>query len=172
MSDRAEPRPQGVQPPVDGEREPTAYQLTLGAMIFPVWGHWIFNAASAASLALVGAPALALAWLPAVCLSDVVLQFVYRRWMKTAREEDSRRGLRRLSWFVLAKTCLWFSASTLYVAQSHSMPGLGLLAVNAVSMVALGVSLGWTSRGTFAAMVVPPVFALTLACVAAVGLGP
>jgi signal transduction histidine kinase/ActR/RegA family two-component response regulator len=169
MSEMPRERPQGVRPPPETAQDVTPYQLTLGSMIFPIWGHFIFNLAAAASLALVGAPTLAAAWAFGLCGTDLILQGLFRRWIATAAGLESNRGLSRLSWLVLGKTLVWFAPPTAFVIASHSLAGLGYLAMIAVSMTALGVSLGWTSRRIFSVMVIPPVLALTVACVAVAG---
>jgi signal transduction histidine kinase/ActR/RegA family two-component response regulator len=85
---------------------------------------------------------------------------------------DSPRGLRRLTYVVLARTALWYLPPLAYTVMSHSPAGFAFLAVTAVSSTALGVSLGWTSPRIFAAMVIPAVASLAVATVAVLGLGP
>ncbi|MFL5296789.1 MAG: ATP-binding protein [Phenylobacterium sp.] len=165
MSDAKASRPQGAQPPM----ELSPYQLSLAAMTFPWPGHWAFNILAGASLALVGAPALAAAWTVALCLADVAMQAVLGRWAKVAGAVEPHRGLTRLSWLVWAKTALWFSAPIAFVLSARSAAGLAYVAVTAISMTALGVSLGWTSRRIFAAMVTPAVLAVLIAVLAVVG---
>ena len=66
MNDATAARPQGIQPPIEGKRELTPYQLSLAALTFPWASHCLFNLAAGASLALIGAPRLATASAPAV----------------------------------------------------------------------------------------------------------
>jgi len=168
MSDAAA-RPQGAQPGIEEMQAFTPYQLSLAALTFPWPAHWLFNILAGASLALLGAPALAAAWTAVMCVADVALQKLFARWTRTAGQIDSGAGLRRLSAVAALKTAFWFSASTALTITAHSIPAFAYVAVTALSMTALGVSLGWTSRLIFSAMAVPALAALTVAAVAMTG---
>jgi len=173
MSETNGQRVKGDQPPAKGALDQSPYELTLMAVSFPFLGHWIFDIAAAAALKLVGAPWFGVAaWLTGLLAIDAAQQTLYRRWSKTAAGEDSRTGLRRLSLQVLARTCFWAAAPTAWVVASHSPAALAFLGVTSLSLMAIGVSSGWTSRRVFAAMVVPPVLALTIAGLSVVGIGP
>jgi signal transduction histidine kinase/ActR/RegA family two-component response regulator len=162
-------RPQGAQPPIEGAPQLTPYQLSLAALLFPWPAHWGFDLVAGAALALIGAPGLAAVWTAALCVIDVALQKLYQRWLRKAADADSSRGLRRLSLVVAAKTALWFSAATALAVTTRSSAAFAYVAVTAVSMTALGVSLGWTSRLIFAAMAAPSLLALAVAASALIG---
>ncbi len=165
------PRHVSEQSPDEVIQDYTPYQMTLMAMVFPWQAHAVFNVFAALALALVGAPWLALAWGVGLCATDWFTQRTYRRWLASAGEMDSAMGLRRLSGIVLLRMILWFAASLAYTVMAHSFTGLALIAVTAISVTALGVSLGWTSWRIFAAMAGPAVVAVAIATISLFGLG-
>ncbi len=161
-------RPQGAQPPIEGQ-DLSAYQLSLAAMTFPWAAHWVFDILLGAGVALVGAPGLALAWTVSLCAVDVLLQRLYARWREQSPAVDQTRGLHRLAAVVTAKTVLWFSAPLAVALIAHTPASFAFVAITAISMTALGVSLGWMSRLIFAAMVVPSLLAAAAAALAFIG---
>jgi signal transduction histidine kinase/ActR/RegA family two-component response regulator len=150
----------------------TPYQATLMAMVFPWPLHVVFNLIGALGLGLTGAPRMAAVWAVALCLADWIGQRSYRRWLLTAAEADSPRGLVRLAWAVFARTSLWFAAPVAHAVLTPSPAGFALVAVLAISTTALGVSLGWSAWTIFLAMVGPAVVSVGIALIAALGLGP
>lgn len=150
----------------------TPYQMTLTAMVFPWRAHAGFNVIAGLGLGLVGAPLLGAVWTLGLCLADWILQRLYRHWLLTAAEADSTKGLARLSWIVLMRTALWFAPPLAHAVTAHSQIGFAFVAVTAISITALGVSLGWTSWRIFAAMAGPAILAVAIATVALFGLGP
>src|SRR5471032_844902 len=112
--------------------------MTLASMVFPWRIHAIFDVLAGVGLAMVGAPRLALLWAAGLCAVDWFTQKSYRHWLPLAAEMDSAKGLRRLSWIVLARTILWFAAPLAYTIQSHSQGSFGFVAVTAISITALG----------------------------------
>jgi len=138
----------------------TPYQLTLLALTFPAIGHCAFHLIAAASMALMGAPALGAAWAAACCLFDVVLQRRIAQWRSKAEAEDTRKGLRRLTLVIAARSALLFSAPVLLSVSTGSPASLIYTALVATALVAAGVSSGWVSRSVYAAMVAPAPLAL------------
>ena len=158
-----------IQPDDGLINEVTPYQTTLSTLIFP-WGlHVAFNGTAGLGLALVGAPVLAMVWAVALCAADGFLQWRYRTWSLSAADLDSELGLRRLSGTIFLRTVLWFSAPLAHALLSPTPSGFAFVAVTATSIIALGVSVGWTSRRVFLAMVGPAVLAVAVATVAALG---
>jgi signal transduction histidine kinase/CheY-like chemotaxis protein len=133
----------------------TPYQLTLMSMSFPWKVSCLFNLVSGLCLALVGAPRLAIAYTVGLCAADFLLQRAYRRMGVVAAAEDSDKGLRKLSLLALARNLLGYSAPVGFTLATHSEAAMAYTAVIVMTYTALGVSLGWTARGVFAAMVAP-----------------
>lgn len=152
-------------------KDVTPYQMTLSAMVVPWAVLAVFNVAAGIGLALVGAPFIAIVWTTGLCAADWLLQRCYRSWSQSAVELDSEAGLRRLSTTVLLRTCLWFVAPLAHALASPTLSSFTFLTVTAASITALGISLGWTSRRMFLAMVVPAVLAVAIAAAAHLG-GP
>jgi signal transduction histidine kinase/AmiR/NasT family two-component response regulator len=150
----------------------TPYQMTLMAMVFPWQAHAVFNVVGAVALALIGAPLAALVWGVSLCVVDWSSQRLYGRWLQSAGGMDSAKGLGRLSGVILLRMTLWFAPPLAYTVLAHSQTGFALLAVTAISVTALGVSLGWTSWRIFAAMAGPAALAVAIATVSLFGLGP
>jgi len=156
----------GARPPVDRRQgmdaSQTPYQLTLAALTFPVLGHCLFHAAAAASLALMGAPRLGLAWALACCLFDAVAQRQIAIWRAGAATADGEAGLRWLAAMTAARSALLFSAPVIFALGSHSPAALIYTGLGAVALAAAGVSSGWISKSVYAAMVAPAPLALGL----------
>jgi signal transduction histidine kinase/FixJ family two-component response regulator len=150
----------------------TPYQLTLTAMVFPWRAHAVFNVVAGVGLGLVGAPLLGLIWALSLCLTDWLTQRLYRNWLLAAADADSPKGLKRLSWIILLRMGFWFAPPLAYVVAAHSQTGFAFISVMAISITALGVSLGWTSWRIFAAMAGPAMLAVAVAAVSLFGLGP
>jgi hypothetical protein len=74
-----------------------AYQLSLQSLIFPVAVHWVFNLVAAATMALLGQPVVALAYLLATCVSDAVQNRQFKTWLATSQGLDLRIGFSRLA---------------------------------------------------------------------------
>lgn len=150
----------------------TPYQMTLMAMVFPWRAHAVFNVIAGLGLGLVGGPLLGSIWALSLCLADWLSQRLYRNWLLAAAETDSTKGLARLSWIVLMRMALWFAPPLAHTVAAHSQTGFAFVAVTAISVTALGVSLGWASWRIFAAMAGPATLAVAVATVAIFGLGP
>jgi len=146
--------------------------MTLMAMVLPWRAHAVFNVIAGLGLGLVGAPLLGSIWALSLCLADWLIQRLYRNWLPAAAETDSTKGLARLSWVVLMRTALWFAPPLAHTVAAHSQTGFAFVAVTAISVTALGVSLGWTSWRIFAAMAGPATLAVAVSTVALFGLGP
>ena len=150
----------------------TPYQMTLMAMVLPWRIHAVFNIIAGIGLGLTGAPLLGLIWVLGSCVADWLAQSLYRKWLLVAAETDSTKGLARLSWIVLLRMGLWFAPPLAYTVVTHSQTGFAFVAVTAISVTALGVSLGWTSWRIFAAMAGTAILAVAVATVSFLGLGP
>jgi signal transduction histidine kinase/ActR/RegA family two-component response regulator len=150
----------------------TPYQMTLMAMAFPWRAHAIFNVVAGLGLGLIGAPELGLTWALSLCAADWLSQRLYRNWLLVAADTDSAKGLARLSWIVLLRMGLWFAPPVAYAVAAHSQTAFAFVAVTAISVTALGVSLGWTSWRIFAAMAGPAILAVAVATVCLFGFGP
>ena len=150
----------------------TPYRLTLSGMIFPVAAHWVFDALAGLCLLLVGAPLLAVAWTLCSCVSDAMLQRIYRRWLPRSSEVDPTAGLRRLAALVALRSVLWMSAPVAFTLATHSSAGVANTAMTALGLVALSVSVGWTSRAVFTAMAAPAALGLTLEALALLAPAP
>ncbi|MFC3069516.1 hybrid sensor histidine kinase/response regulator [Phenylobacterium soli] len=140
----------------------TPFELTLASIAFPLPARCAFDAFHGLCLALAGAPQLAAVWTAGMVLADAALQHVYTRMGRTAAEADSDRGLRRLSVLTFLRTVLSYSAPVAFTVATRSEAGLALSAILIMLLTTLGVSLGWTSRAMFAAMVAPGVVAMGL----------
>jgi signal transduction histidine kinase/CheY-like chemotaxis protein len=150
----------------------TPYQMTLTAMVFPWRAHAVFNVFAGLGLGLIDTPLIGLIWALGLCVADWLVQKIYRNWLLAAAETDSNRGLARLSWIVLMRMGLWFAPPLGYTVAAHSQTGFAFVAVTAISVTALGVSLGWTSWRIFAAMAGPAVLAVAIATISLFGPGP
>jgi signal transduction histidine kinase/ActR/RegA family two-component response regulator len=150
----------------------TPYQMTLTAMLIPWRLQAVFNVIAGIGLGLIGAPLLGLVWALTLCVADWLTQRLYRNWLSVAAESDSAKGLARLSWIVLLRMALWFAPPVAYTVALHSQPGFAFVAVTAISVTTLGVSLGWTSWRILAAMASPAILAVAVATVSIFGLGP
>ena len=156
--------------PDDGRiKDVTPYQMTLSGMVVPWAVHAVFNVAAGIGLALVGAPLIAAIWTVALCAADVVLTRCYRIWSQSAANLDSALGLRRLSGAVFLRTSLWFVAPLGHALAAPTASSFAFVAVTAISITALGVAVGWTSRRMFLAMVGPSLLAVAVAAVAHLG---
>ena len=144
----------------------TPYQLTLAAMIFPVAVHLGFDAFAGLCIGLIGAPLLGLTWALCAGATDAILQRLFSRLLPKATNVDSVKGLRRLSWLIALRSALWISAPLALTLLTHSAVGVAQTAVTAMGLVALAVSVGWTSRGVFFAYTAPVVLAIALEAVA------
>ncbi len=150
----------------------TPYQLTLMAVVFPWRAHAAVNVIAGLGLGLIGGPLLGLVWALSLCVVDWLAQRIYGNWLAVAAETDSTKGLARLSGLVLLRMGIWFAPPVAYTLAAHSQTGFAFVAVTAISVTALGVSLGWTSWRIFAAMAGPAILSVAITTVALFGIGP
>lgn len=140
----------------------TPYELTLTGVRLPWWLQFAFNGLAALALALIGPPLLAAAWALAGCAADAVLRSVYDRWFAAVGQTDSARGLRQLALCAAFRSSLWMSAPVAVALTSQSPAALAYAALIALSLAAVAISVGWTSRGVWIGFAAPAVLGLVV----------
>jgi signal transduction histidine kinase/ActR/RegA family two-component response regulator len=135
------------------------YHQTLLALQFPVKWHCIFDLVGGLCLALVGAPVLGLAWGLAGCAADTLLTRGYRHLLATVETADPVRGMRRLAVSVSLRASLAMAGPVAFTLGSPSMAGVVFSAVIGLTVLAIGVAAGWTSRLVFAGFIAPVILA-------------
>ena len=166
MSISTETASAATQPAAVIDLSYTPYQLTLSALIFPARIHCVFNVFAGLCLGLMGAPLLGAVWALCACAVDAWQQHLYRRWLPLSGGVAASRGLRRIAAMVALRSTIWMSAPVAFTLITHSAAGVAQSAVTALGLVALAVSVGWTSRGVLAAMSIPAAQALAVEAVA------
>jgi signal transduction histidine kinase len=157
-----QPPPEQLAASVASDLSASPLFLTLSTLIFPTALHWGFDAVAGATLALIGAPMLGAVWALISCTADWVLQRTYRRWLASGAKDGDGRGLLRLATLCGARAALWMAGPVLMVLTAHSAAALVITAVTALGVVAIGVSVGWTSRAVFIATFAPVALAITV----------
>lgn len=109
-----------LQIPVGVLDAQTPYQLTLKALRLRWKAHLSLNGFAGLGLALVGGPALAIAWTLINCGADFALQRLYSRWALETSRADSAKGLRRLAACVAFRSSLWMSAPAILALTERS----------------------------------------------------
>jgi signal transduction histidine kinase/AmiR/NasT family two-component response regulator len=143
----------------------TSYQLTLAALTLPGVRQAGFNIALGLAFWLLAGPWLALGWTLSLCITDLVLQQVFRRLRRQAATVPSKRGETWLSGIVLFKSLVWYWAPVAFTLITHNRDGLAFLFVQAIGLTSLSVSTARNSRRVFLGMMVVPVLSVTV-CIA------
>lgn len=151
------------------DAESRAYELTLRGLSVPWQVSFVFNGLTAAAVALIGGPWIALAWIAASLALDVGILTLHGRWLRSVDRTDNAVGLRRLTFTCAIRTSGWIAAP-MATAMIHPSPAAyAFLAITVGSLAATAASAGWASRGVWIASAAPAV--LGAAAVAAPHLG-
>lgn len=138
----------------------TPYELTLKSLRFSWKAHFAFDALAGLALALIGPPAVAIAWTIFSWAADFALQRLYQSWSQEASLADSAKGLRRLAACAAFRSTLWMSAPVILALTERSGGAYVYSALTGLSMVALAASAGWISRGVWAGFAAPAVIGI------------
>ncbi|MFC3079911.1 ATP-binding protein [Phenylobacterium terrae] len=140
----------------------TPYQLTLATLLSSRKAYFVADVVAGVCLALLGSPlfgaiftALSLCW-------SLSAKRLFEAWLETSEGVDSDKGLRRLGLAVGSHSTFWVAGPVGYAIVTGSPGGLAYGAITAVSLIALGVSMGWVSKSVFYAMTGPAVIALAV----------
>ncbi len=135
----------------------TPYQHTLKGLLLPWQIHLLYDGAAGLALAAIGLPIVALIWALVSILADLVLQSLYASWGRRAPRTDSGKGLMRLGICCALRSSLWMSGPVALTLLTGSSSAVAYSALTALSMVAVAVSSGWTSRAVWAGSAAPAV---------------
>jgi signal transduction histidine kinase/ActR/RegA family two-component response regulator len=126
----------------------TTYQMTLAGLVLPMRWHVLSNAVGAACLLMVGHPLVALAAFLAYGAFDLAHSRVIKWLIATSPGVEAEPGFRRLALLCAARASLYM-APTAFVALSGRPAEMFLLGLQAVTLIALGLSAGVLSRAVF-----------------------
>jgi signal transduction histidine kinase len=135
----------------------TAYQHTLKGLLLPWRLHLMYDGAAGLALAVIGPPAIALIWMLVSISADLLLQRHYASLGRRAAATDSGKGLMRLGLCCALRSSLWMSGPVVVALLTGSRAAVAYSALTALSMVAIAVSAGWTSRAVWVGVAAPAV---------------
>jgi signal transduction histidine kinase/CheY-like chemotaxis protein len=153
---------------VDGVdlQEPSLYTAMLTGFVGPSWIIWTVAAACGGVLALLGHPVVGAGWAIVSGGWEWAIQLQFRRWLKTSADEDSDRGLRKLSWAALLRGMIGVSG-VLYVAVvGRSAEDLGALLLLSTAGLVIGVCQAAFSGRIFRMATLPFLAAILIGVVA------
>ncbi|MFN4177570.1 ATP-binding protein [Phenylobacterium sp.] len=139
----------------------TAYQLTLGGLVFPVFGHIVFNSLSAICLWLLGHPGAGLVLLVSATAIDALQQHLLRRWLLVSGEAEPQAGFRRLAALVAARVTVYM-VPVVAVAIQGGLGEMAYFTTLACMIMAIALSAGALSRLVFWGFAGPLLAAFTL----------
>ncbi|MCR5873317.1 ATP-binding protein [Phenylobacterium sp. J426] len=126
----------------------SAYQLTVGALLFPIWAHVVFNALGALAILLLGHPLLAAIAFATSCAIDTVQQLLLRRWIARSDRVDESRAFRKLILLCATRITIYIVPTALMVSRGGE-PELAYFATQSCLIVALSLATGPLSKGIF-----------------------
>jgi signal transduction histidine kinase/CheY-like chemotaxis protein len=133
----------------------TPYQHTVNGLLVPWRFQLLYDGAAGLALAAIGLPAIALIWVLVSIAADLLLQKLYASWGRRAATTDSGRGLMRLGLCCALRASLWMSGPVAVALLTGSSAAVAYSALTALSMVAIAVSTGWTSRAVWVGFAAP-----------------
>jgi len=139
----------------------TAYQLTLGGLVFPVFGHIVFNSLGAICLWLLGHPGAGLVLLVSATAIDALQQHLLRRWLLVSGETEPQAGFRRLAALVSARVTVYM-VPVVAVAIHGGLGEMAYFTTLACMIMAIALSAGALSRLVFWGFAGPLLAAFTL----------
>jgi len=139
----------------------STYELTLTGMGQPLAFHAAFNGVAAIGLALLGHPWIGAIAFAAYCAIDAINQACVRHWLATAASTDEHRGFGRLGLMCMARSATYVVPTTFAALNGHAGE-LIFFTLQAVTLVAVGVSAGMLSRRTFWGFVGPVIAAIAV----------
>ena len=96
-----------------------AYQLTLAGMIFPVAGHWLFDALAGICVAMLGHPWVGAVMFGSTAIFDTFQQKIIGRWLRDSAGMDPLKGLRRLAALCGLRMVVYVAPTTYLAATGH-----------------------------------------------------
>ena len=140
----------------------TPYQLSLDTLLSFRNSYYVADIIAGVCLALLGAPLFGAAFTVLALCWSLAAKRLFETWLATSEGADSDDGLRHVALAVGSHSLFWVAGPTGYAIVTGSAGGWLYSAVQAMSLIALGVSMGWMSRSIFFAMTAPGVAALVL----------
>ncbi|MDE2486606.1 MAG: response regulator [Alphaproteobacteria bacterium] len=139
-----------------------AYQLILGGMVFPIWGHFLFDALAGGCLALLGHP-----WTGALMFAssagiDILQQGAVRRWLAESDGVAPVSGLRKLAALCALRMAVYLAPTT-YLAATGGAAEAIYFAIQLCSLFALAQASGALSRLIYWGLAGPLLGALAVA---------
>jgi signal transduction histidine kinase/ActR/RegA family two-component response regulator len=135
----------------------SVYHLMLHGMVHPIAFFAVFNALIAIGFALLGHPILGAAAFAGYCAIDKTNQHFIRRWLAHAEQADAAKGFRNVAW-LSGLRITGYVIPTASIALSGRPGELLFFALQASTLLAVGMSTGMLSRRVYWGFV-SPVFA-------------
>jgi signal transduction histidine kinase/CheY-like chemotaxis protein len=126
----------------------TIYQMTLAGLVLPLKWHVLANALAAACIVMLGHPLAALLGFTGCCAFDAAHGRVIRHWIVRSGGVPVATGFRQLGILSAARAIVYLAPAAFIALTAHPAELL-LFALQAATLLAMGLSAGVLSRQVF-----------------------